>query len=166
MLGVIARWVVIAPLEHPLLQNETRREIVQLVHDRPGISMRELSSRLGLDWSSLHYHVQRLLAAEILATTLAGRRRLVYPAALAGHEDPAERAALSEATARRIASAIAARPGTSAVELVEDLRESQRVVYHHLKKLVDLGLVTTPSPASRRGLVATPRLLALLGEIE
>lgn len=164
--GLLARGIVAAPPHAPTLRNEVRRAIHDAVVARPGMGMRDLAAKVGLDWSSVHYHVQHLVAAGLLVTFPAGRRRLVYPASAVDGDDPAQRAAVLEATTRRIAAAIAASPGTSATELVEDLKESPRVVYHHVRRLLDHGLVTAPSSASRRGLQPTPRLLALLAEHE
>lgn len=148
------------------LESPTRQAILREVTARPGISMRELAHRIGADWSSLHYHVQRMIDAKVIDTILVGRHRLVYLAPLPRSKDPEERAALLEPTARRIAMAIAERPGTSAPELVLELGESARVVYHNVKRLADLRLVEVVPGAGRRGMVAAPRLLGLLAETQ
>lgn len=149
--------------EH-LLQSPARARILLAVHERPGISIGALSKRLSMNVVTLHYHVERLREGGYVRAERAGRRRLVFSASAPAYASPEERAMLLERTARRIALAVVHRRYRSVLELVEDLGESPRVVYYHLKRLREAGLVTGPDGAHGHGIGPTAKLLALLGE--
>lgn len=160
-LDLLVGWV--GRLGTNVLECPERMRIVQRVLDRPGSSMSELSDALSMSWTQLHYHVTRLEHAGVVRTAKAGRRRLVFPA-LEADEAPDDRALVMERTARALAMLIAENPRCSVNDLVRLSEETPRVVYYHVKRLLESGLVTSSSTTRHRGLAATPRLLRLLSE--
>ena len=144
-----------------LLRSPIRTALLRAVVDKPGLSLSELAARLSLHPVSVHYHVERMEEAGYLRTIRVGRRRLAYPP---GPVEPfaEDRAILLEPTTRRVALAIAHRPHRSILDITDDVGETARVVYHHVKRLRDVGLVTGLESSRHRGLAPTPRLLALL----
>ena len=93
----------------------------------------------------------------------AGRRRLVYPVA---GGNAFERAAgdgiMRGGTARRIAKAIHDAPGRNVQDIAVDIGESPRVVYYHVRRLIEAKLVHSASETRHRDLQPTLRLAAIL----
>lgn len=161
-LGGFLAWVT--RVESKVLESPERLGILRLVYERPGISVTDLASRLSMTWGQLNYHLLRLAAAGLLHTVKAGRHRLVFPER-ESVETPEDRAIVLEKTARALALLIVGNPHVSVTDLVRMSGESPRVVYYHVKKLLDAGLVSSASGIHHRGLTASPRLVHLLGEL-
>ena len=146
------------------LASPLRRRILDLVEARPGSPVTDLARRLSIHPVTLHYHLRRLEESDLVRSQLAGRRRVVFPVSAYVDENAEDRALLLEPTARRIALAILHRPNITITDLVEELHETPRVVYYHVKRLRDAGLVVGASATHYRGLEAAPRLALLLSE--
>lgn len=159
--GILA-WV--SRLDSKVLESPDRMRILQIVHERPGISVTDLSHRLQMTWGQLNYHLGRLEQVGLLHTVKAGRHRMVFPDRQSD-EAPEDRALLLERTARALALLILENPRVSVTDLVRMSNESPRVVYYHVKKLLDAGLVTSSSGVHHRGLSATPRLAQILSTV-
>lgn len=150
------------PREEPnVLESPLRQQIVRIVHEQPGIPLGVLLQRVPVGWGTLYHHIHKLSSAGLIQARTAGRRRLLYPPG----EDPLAAAGdsiIRGATARRIAKAILDAPDSSIPQLAERLGESHRVVYYHVKRLLEAGLVTSTSRTRHKDLVASPRLAKLL----
>ena len=151
-------------MESKVLESPERLRILQIVYDRPGISVTELAHRLSMTWGQLNYHLTRLGQAGLVHTVKAGRHRLAFPEKESA-ETPEDRAIVLERTARALALLIVGNPHLATTDLVRMSGETPRVVYYHVKKLLDAGLVTSDSSSHHRGLVASPRLVHLLGDL-
>jgi predicted transcriptional regulator len=149
-----------------LLQSALRRQIVELVRENPGIPIGELRKRLPVGWGTLYHHLIKLERSGLLRAAVSGRRRLLYPgdAGPLGN-DPDARSILRGRTAQRLARAIVARPGRSVADIVDEMAESPRVIYYHLKRMLDAGLVTSSSETRYCSLTPTPRLVSMLAEL-
>lgn len=149
-----------------LLQSALRRQIVELVRENPGIPIGELMKRLPVGWGTLYHHLIKLERSGLLRAAVSGRRRLLYPgdAGPLGN-DPDARSILRGRTAQRLARAIVARPGRSVADIVDEMAESPRVIYYHLKRMLDAGLVTSSSETRYCSLTPTPRLVSMLAEL-
>lgn len=141
-----------------------RRRLLDLVHEEPGITISDLSARLGVGWGAFYHHLHQLEAAGLLQTRPEGRRCLVYPPGQRPAAHPHARSLLRSPTARSLALAILRQPRCTVQQLVASQSRSERVVYYHVRRLVDAGLVTTPGGARLRDLVGTPQLEQLLTE--
>ena len=157
--GLLA-WVT--RVDSRVLESPARMRILRLVHERPGICVTDLAASLSMTWGQLHYHLGRLAEAGLLHTVKAGRHRLVFldPEALEAAE---AQAIVLGRTARALALLIVDNPHVTVTDLVRISGETPRVVYYHVKKMLDAGLVTSSSGAHRRGLAADARLLQFLG---
>lgn len=150
-----------------LLQSALRRQIVELVRENPGIPIGELMKRLPVGWGTLYHHLIKLERSGLLRAAVSGRRRLLYPgdAGPLGN-DPDARSILRGRTAQRLARAIVANPGRSVAEIVDEMAESPRVIYYHVKRMLDAGLVSSSSETRYCSLTPTPRLVSMLQEME
>lgn len=162
-LPVALRVALVALVDVPhVLASPVRVRILQIVQDKPGITVRQVATRVQLSWATVKYHVARLEAAGYLRTVSVGGRRVCLP----GHShEPlvvAGRAVLSEPTARRIGVFLAANPGAGVGRIIEETGFSQRVVYHHVKRLVDHGLARTEPGYGYRRLHPTLALFEAL----
>lgn len=160
--GVALGWVT--RIQSRVLTSAERMRILQVVYERPGISLTELAQRASMTWGQLNYHLGRLEQAGLVHSTKAGRHRLVFPEK-APEEAPEDRALLLEKTARLLALLIVENPRVSVTDLVHMSGETPRVVYYHVKKLLEAGLVTSSSARHLRGLTASARLVHLLGTV-
>lgn len=159
--GVLA-WVT--RVQSKVLESPERMRILQIVFERPGVSVTELAARLSMTWGQLNYHLGRLEQAELVHMVKAGRHKLVFPDRQPD-ETPEDRAIVLERTARALALLIVENPRLSVTDLVRMSGETPRVVYYHVKRLLDSGLVASASGTHHRGLVATSRLVHLLGTV-
>lgn len=142
-------------------ESPQRKLILDVIKARPGIPVGELLASVSMGWGTLYYHLRKMRKAEMIQIVVSGRRRLIYPSAMpvAGAEASADSILWGE-TARKIASRIAQGPFTSVSALSEELGESPRVVYYHVKRLIQAGLVEAQRVRGTRDLRATPALLA------
>ena len=159
--GILA-WVT--RVESKVLESPERLRILQIVYERPGVSVTEVAQRLEMTWGQLNYHLSRLSSAGLLHTVKAGRHRLVFPEKEPA-EAPEDRALVLERTARALALLIVDNPQVTVTDLVRLSGASPRVVYYHVKKLLEAGLVTSASGIHHRGLTASARLVHLLGSV-
>lgn len=138
----------------------TRERIHDLVAQRPGLPVGEITRRLALSPGTMYYHLFRLVRDGDIATQVIGRRRLVFPSKV-GRADPIPLEALALVrgqTMRRVARAIVDAPGASVGELADRSGDSPRSVYYHIKQLRDAGLVTTSTARRYRGIAPTSAL--------
>ena len=145
-----------------ILASPQRMSLLRLILARPGISLREASRQLQMNWATVTYHAMRLESAGLIQSRTVGRHRICYPMGNADEGLVEARGILSEATARRIAAFIVEHPGTRISEVIRGTGESQRVVYYHLKRLVDAGLLSMSERGRYRGLVATSKMYAAI----
>ena len=146
---------------HPL-SSPVRLNVYRLIVSKPGISLREIAETLGTTWGNVKYHTMRLEAAGLVGTRVAGRRRLCFPRSRAEDALVEARAILREPTARRIALYLVDHPGASIARVIAETGESQRVVYYHVKRFVEAGLVTPSDGGTYRALVPTGELYSAL----
>lgn len=123
--------------------------------------MSRIARATGLYWTTVAFHVARLTASGDVRTVRGGRYRMLFPRGddVATNE---QRALLAEPSCRRVALAILAGPGLRIADIRARTGLSERAVYHHVKRLVEFGLVTRRT-TGYRALEAAPRLVDLLG---
>lgn len=138
-----------------------RRRLLRLIHDEPGITSRHAASRLGMPLTLLHYHAARLAATQEILRIRAGRHIRLFPMEWTYHVLAEDLALIQEETALRIVRTICESPGLRIADLIERTGYSQRVVYFHVKRLRDAGLVLAAS-GQHLGLRPDPRLFTLL----
>lgn len=142
-----------------------RQQILDLLEQRPGLSVAELMKHLSLGWGSLYHHIRYLEAANEIATIrVASRRILLLPYQASDENAILARACLKRPTARRVAEQVSLAPGARISQIAEALGESERAVYYHVKQLLTLKLLTSASRTRHFGLRSTPMLEAILEE--
>ena len=146
--------------EAHVLSSPQRLAMYRLVLSKPGISLQELSRRLDTTWGSAKYHSVRLEAAGLIGTRVVGRHRVCFPVDASDEDLVDARGILAEPTARLIAGYILEHPGASIARVIADTRESQRVVYYHVKRFAETGLVDVGTRRGYRGLHPTAKLHA------
>lgn len=150
-----------APTSTDPLADPTRKRIVALLERTPGLHVAEIARRLQLTWQGARHHLVILEDASFVSSALVRRRRVYYAGALAPGEVLRERA-LASPSAVRLARAILAEPGLTALELARGAGLTRRVAYHHALLLRRAGLVTAAGEPLRFS--PAPMLEAALGD--
>lgn len=147
---------------HVVLASPQRQQIMALVTAQPGVPLGELMGRLDMGWGTIYHHVRIMTRAGLLRTETVGRRRLVFPCRWSREADAVPYGLLKGRSARRIARSIIARPDQSVLDVCESTGESPRVVYYHVRRLIEAELLVSSSPTRRMGLRGTPKLEEIL----
>jgi len=146
-------------------ENETRRRIFDHVRQRPGQSIAEIATTVGVSHSTASYHLERLLEFSLLASTQDGNKmRFFVNGGLFTEEERRVLAALSNTETRRVLATILANPGSYRAELTALLHVSSPTVNWHLQRLLAAGLVIEEPRGRNRYLFADPARLRLAFE--
>lgn len=166
-LGLIGRLAARRGAER-VFDSPQRQQILKLVEENPGIPLSELMERTQSGWGTLYHHLAKLSQAGLVQTRLAGRRRLVYATTggTTATQDAEARSILCGQTARRIAISIRNRPNRSVLDLSEELGDSPRAVYYHVRRLLNAGLISSASATRHFDLSPTPLLEQILAREE
>lgn len=141
-------------------ENETRRRIFEYVRQRPGQSIAEIATTVGVSHSTASYHLERLMEFNLLASTQDGNKmRFFVNGGLFTEEERRVLASLSNGETRRVLATILANPGSYRAELTGLLRVSSPTVNWHLQRLLAAGLVVEEPRGRNRYLFADPTRL-------
>lgn len=136
-------------------ENDTRRRIFDHVRMRPGRSIAEIATTVGVSHSTASYHLERLLEFNLLASTQDGNKmRFFVNGGMFTEEERRILAALSNAETRRVLATILAHPGCYRAELTTILKVSSPTVNWHLARLLACGLVAEQQRGRNRYLFA------------
>lgn len=152
-------------LEHPI-----RALILRFIERHPGIRLTELSTCLGLENSTLLWHLRKLQAAR-LVHRLGTPRARVYWADRSGtqaKETARHVAALNTDRKRRVLASVLETPGLRMIEAAPRLDITPAVARQVANGLQDIGLVTRlddpnghqfhPTAAAQHALDAAARI--------
>jgi len=119
---------------------ERRNDILDKIHEKPGITFRELARELGIGIGDLQYHLYRLEKEGMVFSKKVGKRRYIFPRGL---EDEVQRLliAISTETRRKILTLLI-EGSLSQGEIAKRLGLSQPTVSYHMGELMKLGIVT------------------------
>lgn len=146
-------------------ENETRRRIFDYVRQRPGQSIAEIATTVGVSHSTASYHLERLLEFNLLASTQDGNKmRFFVNGGLFTEEERRVLAALSNSETRRVLATLIANPGSYRAELTSLLHVSSPTVNWHLQRLLQAGLVVEEPRGRNRYLFADPSRLRVAFE--
>lgn len=121
-----------------VLDHDTRQAIYDLLKDKPGLSLQEMTEQLELSRSTARHHIDVLEDNEMVAHSTRGRCRIHYPV---GRRDEAiRRHVLANENRARITRAVR-EDGRTLTELAEELDENASAVHFHLQKLLEAGVV-------------------------
>jgi predicted transcriptional regulator len=153
-------------------ENDTRRRIFDQVRQRPGQSIAEIATTVGVSHSTASYHLDRLLEFNLLASTPDGNKmRFFVNGGMFTEEERRVLSALSNLETRRVLATILAHPGCYRAGLTGLLNVSSPTVNWHLARLLGAGLVTEQHRGRNRYLFAEPERLrgvlrTLAGKVE
>lgn len=144
-----------------------RAVILALVKERPGLTMTEVVTTCEVPWSSAQRRLKELEDQGLVRSEYVAARRLLYPAEAAKEAPSPNRAHLvrRDSRTRAIAEAIDNSPGFGPEEISASTGISLRVVYHHLLRIKQAGLILSESETRYRGLVASAELIELLAQL-
>lgn len=118
----------------------TRNRIMRLVHGEPGIHTLEISTRLGLAWSTVAYHLRVLTRERRVSVVKELRERRAFPP-----ETPARYrrwlSTLRDDEATKVLEALLERPGQSVSELSSHLGFTPRIVRRCLTNLKNAEII-------------------------
>ncbi|SFM50229.1 winged helix-turn-helix transcriptional regulator [Methanolobus profundi] len=61
------------------MKNDTRKNVLETIFEEPGVTGKDLSSKLGVDKSTIHWHVNRLDEENVIRTERHGKFKRYYP---------------------------------------------------------------------------------------
>lgn len=124
------------------LENDTRREIFEIVEANPGICIKDVSDNADVSYSTASYHLDRLVKMDYLARRDEGNKVLYYKNG--GTFTRAERElvpVLKNEEAMRVFTHILENPWCYRAEVAEALGVSHTTINWHLKRLTKADLV-------------------------
>jgi DNA-binding transcriptional ArsR family regulator len=137
-----------------LLRQATRARIHDFVVNNPGAHLSEIRRALGMSKGPTSYHLQVLVAAGIVVKV----ENPPYSSYFANGASEGVRAAaraLRVPKARALLARILERPGIDVQDLVDGSPMARSMVYYHLNRLADVGLVEFQGGVRNRALVPT-----------
>jgi predicted transcriptional regulator len=141
-----------------------RRRMFEIIQAEPGIMPTTLKESFSLDWSPFSYHLRMLVKARLVRVEVDAAdqrcRRLYATDARRAEDLPT--GAVSDA-ARRVGLLVAMNPGATASTIAQMASIPERTTYHHLKRLLEAGLISSGSDTRYVDLRAQPSLYAVLG---
>lgn len=143
-----------------------RRQILEIVAERPGISVSQLRREVGLGWGAFYHHLKKLRAQGLLRLRYVGPYRMAFLPKTVEEGDASAFATLQHETTRRIAYAVVSNPRCGIKDLVASTGESPRVVYYHVKQLLKAQLILSGSKTRHVDLRPSPQLCALLASLD
>lgn len=145
---------------HALLEEATRRAAYEDVIAHPGTTITAAARRIGVERSTLLYHLQRLEESGLLKVERAGNRDVWFACGVAIDEGARRRAVvLSTSRAEVVAEFLAGRPEATSFEVARATGMSASTVRFHRKRLVAVGVVpgagARTAPVDGRGEMQT-----------
>lgn len=129
------------PEEHPALELEVRRDIYQLIEDKPGVHVRAIQQTLDLPYGTTTYHLNYLERQDLVTAKQDNGFKRYYATHKVGRRDKELLQLLRQKMPRRICAHLLIEPGMTHQELLERFDISASTLSYHLKKLVDAEIV-------------------------
>lgn len=117
-----------------VLDNETRRMLLELVHEDPGRHLRDLAREVGSYGRTVH-HLRRLEDEDFVRSQHEGRYLRFYPIDV----DPDDRGPRS--VRENVFAEIERDPGTYGSEVARQIDVSRQLVSYHVGRLREMGKV-------------------------
>lgn len=139
------------------LAHDSRRAMYAFIQQNPGSSQRAIARALDLSTNNAIWHLAKLEAAGLVQFRRSKGQK-IYHAASGGRpalERGIAKTALSNENATRLLSHVLRHPGSTLHQIAEMLHVHSGTIRWHVKKLEEVGYVTT-TPDSPRRVYATP----------
>lgn len=126
------------------LQHKTRKQIYNYISTHPGVSFGNIRNFLGLNESTLKYHLIYLERAREITSKPEGRRRCYFCAhqqsSILRSQPRAAHFDLS-GTQQRIVNLIRNRPGITKQDLISQTKLNRKTVSYNIDKLLEQKLI-------------------------
>jgi predicted transcriptional regulator len=140
------------------LSNPNRQRLLELISGRDYVSTTELLSQSGLAWGTLLYHLDILMRANLVGSSLAGKKRVYFrKKGLAPNQLSLE--VMVSPNLGRIINALLERSGRCQQEFQAATGLSQRMCSYYLQKRQERGFIVRQPDGNRARYHPTPQLL-------
>jgi len=124
-----------------ILKNRRRRKIMEIVAEKPGISIKDLEELTGINRSTLRYHLDVLEGEELLVSMKTGTERLLFPKDYFSEQELMMLTALRSEPKRKILELIAQNESMTPKQMADAMGLNLKTVHYHLNSLKNLGVV-------------------------
>jgi DNA-binding transcriptional ArsR family regulator len=124
------------------LENKTRKAVYDIVTERAGITANGISALAGIGYTTVMYHLRRLMTEGMVVESGEGHNRLYYKNGGEVSRDERELVAIGrDPQAMRLLNFISEHPWSYRAEIASAMGVSTTTINWHLKKLVKSGLI-------------------------
>lgn len=124
-----------------LLENETRKRLVDIIEEDPGLSQQELCDAVDAGWGNTTYHLQRLEQAGFVRSKKQGHHRRFYRQGTVENQDIDALGVLKNDNAHKIARYLIQDPGAKQKDVCEALDISPSLAHKWIKRLEENELL-------------------------
>lgn len=125
-----------------LLDHPVRAQVYALIKENPGLNVSEIGRRLNLAWGAVTHHLQKLRAEHLVGIRMVSNQKCYFPnGGTYTQREMDVMSASKHPTARRIADYLIQHGPTNHQDVSTSLDLSPALVSHHLRRLVDAGVV-------------------------
>jgi len=140
------------------LSNPNRQRLLDIISKKDYVSTTELLSESNLAWGTLLYHLDILMRASLVGSSLAGKKR-VYFRRRGPAPNQLSLEVLVSPNLGRIINALLERAGRCQQEFQAATGLSQRMCSYYLQKLQERGFITREADGNRARYRPTNQLL-------
>ena len=133
---------------HRVLDNPTRRRLLERIEAEPGVHHGELVRMLGKGQGATEHHLRHLERAGLIKRLKCTGYTCYFPKS-SGRQEMAAAPLLKSPVARAIVEAARAEPGVTGAELARRLRVSGPTVHYHVQRLKQGGLLAPDAQGVR-----------------
>lgn len=145
----------------PFKDHPTRRQILELITDRPGRSISDLCRAIGAGWGTVQHHLYLLGQAGMIRGVMQGRNHRFFHGK-EGVKRLEDVALLLRGRVRQLAIAVLEEPGIGQRKLTESISMSRKVLREYVNLLLQQGLLREESRSKFRYYFPTEALEELL----
>ena len=146
--------------DHP-----TRKQILELLTDRPGRSISELCRAIGAGWGTVQHHLYLLAKTGMIRSVMQGRNHRFFNGKDAA-KHLSDVALLMRGRVRQVANAVVEEPGVGQRKLTESIGMSRKVFRQYANLLLQQGLMMEERRSKFRFYYPTGALRELLASPE
>lgn len=124
-----------------LLENSTRRELLEAIREDPGVHLAELIEGAGVGNGATRHHLKKLEEADLVRAIKHGGYVRYFPAGEYTETEARQRAALRSGSNREVYEAYRQQPGQSIRQLARRLDMSSSGVHRAIRMLREVDLI-------------------------
>lgn len=145
----------------PVKDHPTRKQILDLLSDRPGRSISELCRAIGAGWGTVQHHLYLLGKTGMIRSVMQGRNHRFFNGKDAVKQ-LSDVALLMRGRVRQLANAVVEEPGVGQRKLTDSIAMSRKVFRQYVNLLLQQGLVMEERRSKFRFYYPTGALRELL----